>query len=89
MPYKLIVSGEDVVTAKQIGDIKFHRVLRVPVYHLLDRLSVGLTYDQLAKEIGVSLHTLRYFLCTKIYPLLGADNVTHAVAIALRAGIIR
>lgn len=54
---------------------------------ILELASHGLTYDQIARELFVTLSTVRATL-RMVRRILGAHDTTHAVAIAIRLGII-
>ena len=54
---------------------------------ILKSAADGLSYVQIANRCGVCRNTIKNH-CSRIREKLGADNTTHAVAIALRRGII-
>ncbi len=54
---------------------------------LLPLLAAGLTYVQIARQLHISIGTVKGH-CTKLYRKLGANCAAHAVAIALRDGLI-
>jgi DNA-binding NarL/FixJ family response regulator len=55
---------------------------------LLERLSHGLTDQMIAEEIHLSAETVRANI-RGVVRALGARNRAHAVAIALKTGVIR
>lgn len=74
---------------KQLGTPKLaetsltHRELEV-----LNLISLGLKYEDIAEELGISAHTVRHHI-EKIYKKLNVSSRGQAVAQAVRAGIIR
>ena len=54
---------------------------------ILKSAADGLNYIQIANKCGICRNTVKNHCCN-IREKLGADNTTHAVAIALRRGII-
>ena len=53
----------------------------------LQMISYGLTYSMAAELLGLSTHTIRDQVRSARHRL-GAKNATHAVALAIRAGVI-
>jgi DNA-binding NarL/FixJ family response regulator len=53
----------------------------------LELASLGWSYEAIGKELGVQVDAL-YSRACKLFQILGADNITHAVAIALRKKLI-
>ena len=54
---------------------------------ILKSAADGLIYMQIANKCGICRNTVKNH-CSRIREKLGADNTVHAVAIALRRGII-
>lgn len=61
--------------------------LTVQQRSVLQLTANGMTAPQVARQLWVSVDTVKFHLAT-IRDLLGARNTTHAVAKAWRAGII-
>lgn len=59
---------------------------------ILSLLADGLQYREVANTLGISFYTVKNTVCAKggkgILRRLGAKNLAHAVAIAVREGII-
>jgi DNA-binding CsgD family transcriptional regulator len=55
---------------------------------ILRLLADGFSTDQIAVEIGISRNTVRYHI-RMILTVLKARDRTHAIAIAMRLGILR
>ncbi len=55
---------------------------------VLNLISLGLKYEDIAEELGISAHTVRHHI-EKIYKKLNVNSRGQAVAHAVRAGIIR
>ena len=53
---------------------------------VLEIATLGLTNPQIAKRLGVTVHTVKFHLAS-IYRKLGAANRTDAIVRSLRAGI--
>lgn len=49
--------------------------------------SRGYTDPEIAAELTISEHTVREYWRYRIRPCLGADNRTHAVALAVAQGL--
>ncbi|MEV4197057.1 LuxR C-terminal-related transcriptional regulator [Micromonospora globbae] len=60
-------------------------VLRPQDVRVLQMLADGLTAQQVAHRLGIGVVATRARLC-RLYARIGANNATHAVAIAIRAG---
>ena len=56
--------------------------------HILALASEGLSKKQIAAERRTSESTVKH-QCWYMFQVLGADNMAHAVALALRRGIIK
>src|SRR5208337_3775104 len=54
---------------------------------ILDKLAMGFSSNELADQLFISVHTVRYHL-RNIYSKLGAHSRVQAVAIARRFGLI-
>lgn len=54
---------------------------------VLNLSSVGLTYDDIATELRISSRTVKFHIVSAL-DKLGADNKTHAVAMAIRQELI-
>ena len=54
---------------------------------VLRRAAAGLQEREIAADLSISFHTVRNHL-SRVRGILGARNTTHAVAIAMRRGII-
>ena len=48
----------------------------------------GRTIDETAARLRRSPHTVKWLRANRLYPKLGPRNIPHAVAIALRNGLI-
>lgn len=55
---------------------------------VLNFISLGLKYEDIADELDISVHTVRHHI-EKIYKKLGVNSRGQAVAQAVRSGIIR
>jgi len=55
---------------------------------VLNFISLGLKYEDIADELDISVHTVRHHI-EKIYQKLGVTSRGQAVAKAMRSGIIR
>lgn len=55
---------------------------------VLNFISLGLKYEDIADELGISVHTVRHHI-EKIYKKLGVNSRGQAVAQAVRSGIIK
>ncbi|HMV36612.1 MAG TPA: response regulator transcription factor, partial [Turneriella sp.] len=55
---------------------------------VLNLISLGLRYEDIAEELDISVHTVRHHI-EKIYKKLNVTSRGQAVAQAVRAGIIR
>jgi DNA-binding NarL/FixJ family response regulator len=55
---------------------------------VLNFISLGLKYEDIAEELDISVHTVRHHI-EKIYQKLGVTSRGQAVAKAMRSGIIR
>lgn len=55
---------------------------------ILRLLADGLSTDQIAVQIGISRNTVRYHI-RSILAVLNARDRAHAIAIAMRLGILR
>lgn len=55
---------------------------------VLNFISIGFKYDDIAEELGISAHTVRHHL-EKIYKKLNVSSRTQAVAEAVRSGLIQ
>ena len=55
---------------------------------VLNFISLGLKYEDIADEMDISVHTVRHHI-EKIYKKLGVNSRGQAVAQAVRSGIIR
>jgi DNA-binding NarL/FixJ family response regulator len=52
---------------------------------VLEIATLGMTNSQIAKQLGVTVHTVKFHLAS-IYRKLGAANRTDAIVRSLRAG---
>jgi len=55
---------------------------------VLNLISLGLKYEDIAEELGISAHTVRHHI-EKIYKKMNVNSRGQAVAQAVRAGIIQ
>lgn len=55
---------------------------------VLNLISLGLKYEDIAEELGISAHTVRHHI-EKIYKKMNVNSRGQAVAQAVRSGIIR
>lgn len=54
---------------------------------VLQKAAEGLTADETASEIGVSVHTVKTYRCV-VLARLGCRNMAEAVAHGMRTGVI-
>lgn len=64
-----------------------HRPLSPQELACLKQLAVGRTNKEIARELGLSPATVATYLKC-LFQKLGVDNRCHAVAVALRRGLI-
>ena len=55
---------------------------------ILERAAEGDTTEETAPKVGLAVDTVRWYRNQRIRPKLDARNITNAVAIALRRGLI-
>jgi len=65
---------------ENLRDVLSERELEV-----LEIATLGMTNSQIAKQLGVTVHTVKFHLAS-IYRKLGAANRTDAIVRSLRAG---
>lgn len=63
------------------------RPLTATEIQMLAVLAEGHTHERIAHEVGVTRYTVSTVL-SDVYRRIGARNATHAVAIAIRTGLI-
>lgn len=55
--------------------------------NILQMIALGYTIKNIAFSYSISTHTLKKYKA-RIFNVIGAENTAHAVAIAMRAGLI-
>ncbi|MEU9405641.1 helix-turn-helix transcriptional regulator [Streptomyces sp. NPDC048281] len=70
------------LTAKTLGD-----ALSPREQGIVQLASRGYTDGEIAAELEISIHTVTEYWRYRIRPSLGADNRTHAVALAVAQGL--
>jgi DNA-binding CsgD family transcriptional regulator len=63
-------------------------VLTERQHHVLKRIAMGKTADAIAVELGVTAPTIKDHI-KRIFAKLGAVDRAHAVALAMRKGVLR
>lgn len=79
---------ESVLTPHQVGDVPGHIEPLTPrETEVLQLLAQGLANKQIALELGISDHTVKFHI-SSIYRKLGATNRTEAVRVGMRLGLV-